>query len=132
VLAIGLVALYTGNEKQASALIADRSSKPDIFTKDGKPGRNKQEALMQVFMTAAELELAKRATSGDLVPANASQKQERFEERILGKLDQFKPVTFPADSIPTALPVISEGTVIPTPKPGLAGTTQKQAERFLA
>lgn len=137
VLGIGLIALYTGNEKQASALIADRSSKPDIFTKGGTPGRNQEDALFQVFMNAAQLELAKKATNGELVPASTVQKQAQFEEKILGKLDEFKPVTFPADPapIPTALPIVPEGTIIPTPtptpKPELAGVVQEQVAEYL-
>jgi hypothetical protein len=125
VLGIGLIALCTGNVKQASALIADRSGKPDIFTQTGKPGRNKQDALMQVFMSVAELELARKANSGELVPANTAQKQAQFEEKILGRLEEFKPVTFPAD-VPAALPVVPAGVIIPTPKPGLAGVGQER------
>jgi len=145
-LIVALAALYTGNSKQASALIVDRSNKPDIFTKKGTPGRNKEEALMQVFMTVAELELAKRAVSGELVPANITQKQEQFEQKILGKLDQFNPVSFPADPqyppSPRAvregqpmglvameteteslslIPVYIEGQKVPTPTPGFSG-----------
>jgi hypothetical protein len=129
VLVVGLAALYTGNQKQASALIADRSSKPDIFTADGTPGRNKADAMFQVFMTAAQLELANKATAGELVPANTAQKQEKFEEKILGKLDQFKPTVFPADPEPegVALPPVemvehyAPQPLSPSPKPGLDG-----------
>ncbi len=45
-------------------------------------------------------------------------KTQTFEDAIASKLDQFKPVTFPAD-VPTALPVVPAGVIIPTPTPGL-------------
>jgi hypothetical protein len=119
VLTIGLVALYTGHKKQGAALIANHSSRPYVYTPDGKPGRNKKDALFQVFMTATEVALAQKATSGELVPPNTAQKQEKFEEKILSKLDQFKPQVFPADE-GVALPPVDVGVTshfAPNPVP---------------
>jgi hypothetical protein len=140
VLTVGLLALYTGNQKQASALIADRASKPDIFSPTGTPGRNEKDALFQVFMTAAQLKLAEKATAGELVPANTAQKQVLFEEKILGKLDQFKPVIFPSDNGDggAALPPVDTighyppNPPSPSPTPGLGGFVRTHSLSDLA
>lgn len=97
VLLIGLGAVAAGNEKQGTAIIQDRMSKKDIFTDNGKPGTNKENALHQVFMNSAEIELADKALRGDLVPPSQAQKQADFEDKLFSKIDQFKPVVFPAN-----------------------------------
>jgi hypothetical protein len=61
-------------------------------------------ALHQIPAVQAEIE--KQVTA----------KTRSFEESI--QQAQLKPVTFPAD-VPTALPVVPAGVIIPTPKPGL-------------
>jgi hypothetical protein len=122
---IALTAFYTGNKKVGAALYADHANRPYNYTPDGAPGRNKKDALYQVFMTGAEVLLAEKATTGQLVPLNTAQKQEQFEEKILGKLDQFKPQTFSADNEPkgVALAPVEMGTVshfAPNPIPTLS------------
>jgi hypothetical protein len=129
-LTTGVVALLAGQNKQGAALIANHSGRPYVYTPDGTPGRDENDALNQVFMSDAEVAIARRAVAGELVPPNIAQKQEKFEERILGKLNEFKPRTFPADNGPegVALAPIDIGTVShyapndsPPPKPGLDG-----------
>jgi hypothetical protein len=73
---IAVTAFYTGNKKVGAALYADHANRSYNYTPDGTPGRSKQNALYQVFMTGAELVLAQKATSGQLVPASAAQQQE--------------------------------------------------------
>lgn len=100
VLLIGVGAVAAGNEKQGSAIIQDRMSKRDVFTDNGKPGTNKEDALYQVFMNQAEIEIANKALAGKLVPPTQAQKQAEFEDKLLSKIDQFKPVLFPANPPP--------------------------------
>ena len=97
VLLIGVAAVAAGNEKQGSAIIQDRMAKRDIYTDKGKPGTDKENALHQVFMNQSEIEVAQKALSGELVPPTQAQKQAEFEDKLLSKIDQFKPVVFPAN-----------------------------------
>jgi hypothetical protein len=97
VLLIGVGAVAAGNEKQGSAIIQDRMAKRDVYTESGKPGADKENALHQVFMNPAELALAQKAVAGQLVAPDTKQVQAAFEEKILSKIDQFKPVVFPAN-----------------------------------
>jgi hypothetical protein len=114
---IALTAFYTGNKKVGAALYADHACRPYNYTPDGKPGRNKKDALYQVFMTGAEVLLAEKATTGQLVTPDTVQKQEQF----------------PADNGPesVALAPVEIGTKlhlppnpIPTPNPELEGLTR--------
>jgi hypothetical protein len=126
-LTTGVIALFVGQKKQGAALIANHSGRSYVYTPDGKPGRDKKDALHQVFMTAAEVAIAQKATSGELVPV---QTQQQFEERILGRLNEFKPMSFLADS-GVALPPVEMGVTahfspnpVPTQTPGLAELTR--------
>lgn len=74
---IAVTAFYTGNKKVGAALYADHANRSYNYTPDGTPGRSKQNALYQVFMTGAELVLAQKATTGELVPASAAQCQQQ-------------------------------------------------------
>jgi hypothetical protein len=66
--------------------------------------------------------------------------QEKFEEKILGKLDQFKPVIFPSDNGDggTALPHVDmvshypPNPPSPSPKPGLDGLVRTHSLSDLA
>jgi hypothetical protein len=107
-LTTGVVALLAGQKKQGAALIANHSGRPYVYTPEGVPGRNKTNALYQVFMTGPEVLLAQKATTGELVAPSTVQKQEKFEEKILSKLDQFKPQVLPADE-GVALPPVDMG-----------------------
>ena len=48
-------------------------------------------------MSGAELALAQKAVSGELVSPTQAQQQAAFEEKLISKIDQFKPVVFPAN-----------------------------------
>jgi hypothetical protein len=67
-LAVGLLAVAAGNEKQGSAIIQDRLGKRDVWTKDGKPGANQDEALYQAFLTKDQKQLVETAVSKHLEP----------------------------------------------------------------
>jgi hypothetical protein len=68
VVAVGLIAIMAGNEKQGSAIIQDRMSKPDIFTERGKPGRNQEDAKSVAYLSPVESQLLEKAKTGQLIP----------------------------------------------------------------
>jgi hypothetical protein len=116
-LLIGLVAIWTGNEKQGSVIVQDRLSKRDIFTEPGKPGANKENALYQVFLTAGELTLANAAVTQGLPlrkdstsPATINVPRVNMHEQVARLASQQAQRVDPA-----------EDPVIPTPKPSLTG-----------
>jgi hypothetical protein len=69
-LTTGVVALLAGQNKQGAALIANHSGRPYVYTPEGTPGRDQKDALNQVFMSDAEVAIARKAVAGELVPPN--------------------------------------------------------------
>jgi hypothetical protein len=119
-LLIGIVAIWTGNEKQGSAIVQARLSKRDIFTEPNKPGASKENALYQVFLTAGELALANAAVTRQNQPiadrpakvptVNMHEQVARLASQQLHRVDpaDLDRVNIPKLSIPSLLELSRE------------------------